>query len=73
MCDHYKKYKKYKNKSIKLEKELKILTKLISKINIQVNIENNPKNINLNRLVNIDPDYTQAYAGSDLVGGGTVV
>ncbi|WP_157091279.1 hypothetical protein [Paenibacillus antarcticus] len=44
-----------------------MLMKLISKIKVNVKIINKPKNINKNLLVNIDPDFTEAYAGGGVV------
>ncbi|OAB39004.1 hypothetical protein PMSD_03460 [Paenibacillus macquariensis subsp. defensor] len=72
MCDCHRcrKHRCLKRKARKLKKEIKVLNKLLSKITINVKVVNNPKNINKNKLVNFDPDYTGANAGGGGGGGG---
>ncbi|OAB39006.1 hypothetical protein PMSD_03470 [Paenibacillus macquariensis subsp. defensor] len=41
-----------------------------SKVYFKVSIINKPKNINKNKLINIDPDFTAANAGGGGAGGG---
>lgn len=53
-----------KRKSRRLEKQS---TKLTSKVRVNVKIINKPKNINKNKLINFDPDFTEAYAGGGLL------
>ncbi|OAB48125.1 hypothetical protein PBAT_00320 [Paenibacillus antarcticus] len=66
-CHRCRKIRHLKRKSRRLKEENKMLMKLISKIKVNVKIINKPKNINKNLLVNIDPDFTEAYAGGGVV------
>ncbi|MEK4512678.1 hypothetical protein [Paenibacillus sp. FSL K6-2524] len=40
MCDHHKKYRKVKRENRKLKQEIRVLNKLISKIDVHVNVFN---------------------------------
>ncbi|OAB48126.1 hypothetical protein [Paenibacillus antarcticus] len=53
-----------RRKSRRVEKRS---TKLTSKVRVNVKITNKPKNINKNKLINFDPDFTEAYAGGLLL------
>jgi len=48
-------------------REIKVVKK--SKASVRIYIRNNPKNINKNKLINFDPDFTEAYSGE---GGGGI-
>lgn len=65
-CHKCRKIRHLKRESRRLKEQNKLLIKLISKIKVNVKIVNKPKNINKNLLVNIDPDFTEAYAGGEL-------
>jgi len=41
--------------------------KLTSKVRVNVKIINNPKNINKNKLINFDPDFTEVFSGAGLL------
>lgn len=42
--------------------------KSVKKAKVSIRIQNNPKNINKNILINFDPDFTEAYSGEGGVG-----
>ncbi|WP_157091280.1 hypothetical protein [Paenibacillus antarcticus] len=48
-----------------MSREFKAVKK--TEVSVKTRIKNNPKNINKNKLINFDPDFTEAYSGE---GGG---